>query len=289
MALVMAPNAGYSDLRIRPTTEQPGTDNPADNGAFRVWCQPSHMAKDDPIVFPGQQGKAHLHTFFGNTGANYASTSESIRTTGNSTCNGGIMNRSGYWVPSMIDTSNNAPLQPRNILSYYKTGPVTLIPRGLRMIAGNQKSTGPQTHAWFECNEKYESRSSSIPACGKGSLLSAAVKFPECWDGKNLDSPDHQSHMAYSSDYGNSCPASHPKKLPTLTIITYYNLTTDAGSSKLRLASDNYATSSPGGYSSHADWMMGWDETVHKAWVDNLLNKGLDGHAHLIGDGRTFY
>ena len=38
-------------------------------GAFRFICQASHEAYNDPIVFPGQPGKSHLHTFFGNTAA----------------------------------------------------------------------------------------------------------------------------------------------------------------------------------------------------------------------------
>lgn len=51
--------------------------------------------------------------------------------------------------------------------------------------------------------------------------IRATVIFPSCWDGKNLDSPDHQSHMAYSSQgmggtglAGAACPASHPVRVP---------------------------------------------------------------------------
>jgi hypothetical protein len=39
--------------------------------------------------------------------------------------------------------------------------------------------------------------SASIPTCPGSSYLSAKITFPGCWDGKNLDSPDHRSHMAY--------------------------------------------------------------------------------------------
>ena len=62
------------------------------------------MAFDDPIVYPGQVGKSHLHVFFGNTGANANSTAASIAGSGNSTCDGGTVNRSAYWVPALIDT-----------------------------------------------------------------------------------------------------------------------------------------------------------------------------------------
>ena len=34
--------------------------------------------------------------------------------------------------------------------------------------------------------------------------LELHVLFPDCWDGKRLDSPDHQSHMAYSRAYPNA-------------------------------------------------------------------------------------
>lgn len=39
-----------------------------------------------------------------------------------------------------------------------------------------------------------------------------------CWDGKNLDSPDHKSHVSYGqgsgANGGGACPSSHPIKLP---------------------------------------------------------------------------
>jgi len=45
-----------------------------------------------------------------------------------------------------------------------------------------------------------------------------------CWDGKNLDSPNHKDHVAYPSagpsnflSTGN-CPASHPVKIPQLML-----------------------------------------------------------------------
>lgn len=38
-----------------------------------------------------------------------------------------------------------------------------------------------------------------------------------CWDGVNLDSTDHKSHVAYPSgsfETGGACPSTHPVKLP---------------------------------------------------------------------------
>ena len=114
----VAPAIGYTELRVKPTTEIP----PATGGAFRVVCTPSHMSNDDPVVYPFQQGAAHHHTFFGNTSVNYKSDLMAFATTGNSTCKGGIMNRSAYWMPSMIDTVTNAAITPDLAIFYYKTG-----------------------------------------------------------------------------------------------------------------------------------------------------------------------
>jgi len=291
-ALIPAGSTGFDNLRLQPTTEQP-FDSPNDKGAFRVVCDYSHMNFDDAIVFPGQPWKAHLHAYFGNTGANYASTSESIRTTGNSTCTGGIMNRSAYWMPAIIDSSNNAPVKPRIAQMYYKHGVVQTIPRGLRMISGDMKrttsvSTAWERKAWFECNGVYANHQDNLIACGQGSELTLTVAFPPCWDGKNLDSPNHKDHMAFGEN--GVCPATHPKKLPTITMKTYYPVTKATGTATWRLSSDNYAKSGyNAGYSAHADFMMGWDEAIHKVTVDRCINPAKDCHAHLLGDGRMFY
>src|SRR5215210_4308885 len=55
--------------------------SPDEVGAFRFSCLPGHIARDDPIVYPGQPGKSHLHQFFGNTDTDANSTYQSLRTT----------------------------------------------------------------------------------------------------------------------------------------------------------------------------------------------------------------
>src|SRR5215204_5259145 len=88
-------------------------------GAFRFICNASHNKYDDPIVYPGQAGKSHLHTFFGNTTANASSTYESLRSAGDSSCQGGPLNRSAYWVPSML-TGAGKVVMPDYVSVYYK-------------------------------------------------------------------------------------------------------------------------------------------------------------------------
>ena len=49
-----------------------------------------------------------------------------------------------------------------------------------------------------------------------------------CWDGKNLDSPDHSSHVTYSGGYasgGGACPSAFPVKLPQIMYEVMWNIT----------------------------------------------------------------
>ena len=38
----------------------------------------------------------------------------------------------------------------------------------------------------------------NLPLCAPGEVAEASIEFPDCWDGRRLDSPDHQAHMTYS-------------------------------------------------------------------------------------------
>jgi hypothetical protein len=52
-------------------------------------------------------------------------------------------------------------------------------------------------------------------------------QLDSCWDGKNLDSPDHKSHVAYpvagaqtftGNSVGGACPSTHPVKIPQIML-----------------------------------------------------------------------
>lgn len=284
----MIPAVGFSTLLVYPTTQKP---DPSDVGAFRISCKPSHMLNDDPIVFPNQESASHHHTFYGNTTTNNASNLMALSTTGNSTCNGGIMNRSAYWHPSMINTVDGSPIVPTSALFYYKTDnpPVTMPPKGLRMIAGDSKATTGNGKDLFMCvppDGHFKGWFDHIPTCAVGDNLQMVVDFPQCWDGINLDSPNHKDHMAFTANGG--CPVSHPISIPGISITVNFKIDANTDTTKWRLSSDNYATSLPGGYSAHADWANGWNETFMQTFIDNCLNKKLDCAAHLLGDGRFF-
>ena len=274
---------------LAQTVFQPTT---TDIGSFREPCTFSHMAADDPIVFPGQPGASHMHTFMGNSDAGAASTADSIAGSGGSTCYGGTLNRTAYWQPTIIDIRTGQPIPPSGANFYYKLGYLGVVagtvqpfPKGLRIIAGDASATAATNSlARFACLSS-GTWQSAIPTCAVGDVLMASVTFPQCWDGVNLDSPDHKSHMAYGT--GTGCPTDHPVPLAEISIRFDYKVTEADNGSNWRLSSDNY--SGPGGYSMHADWFNGWDTATDTAFVNNCVNGNLDCHDMLLGDGRILY
>lgn len=286
---IPAPRGGFSSLRVQSTMEQP---NPTSDGTglFRTVCDFSHMNFDDAIVKPGETGTSHLHTYFGNTLSNGFSTAQTLQSSGDSTCRGGIGNRSSYWVPALVDGAGK-PLVPEQLLMYYKSGysipadQIRTFPEGLRVVAGDAKSTSAQQHAYWGCHEGYIGHPATIPDCGVGNHVVMTVVLPQCWDGVNLDSADHKSHMAYPQ--GNSCPSTHPVAIPEVTFNVLYKQTGSV--QDWRLVSDMYDASMPGGYSAHADWFAAWEPDMVEAFVEECINPEVDCHAHLLGDGRMIY
>ena len=165
-------------------------------------CRYSHQAPDDPIVFPGQPGLSHQHTFVGNRTTDAFSSFGSLRS-GGTTC----MRQddtAAYWVPALYQGAT--AVLPVAATVYYRRGTladVSPFPNNLRMIAGDAKATSPQGMriTFWSCGVgSGVDRSAEVPTCPdtRGSFLRLHIRFPECWDGRRLDSADHKSHMAYA-------------------------------------------------------------------------------------------
>lgn len=327
-ALIPAAVAGYADARVRSTYRNsstgadctPGSPNcsvppafvlggPSDIGAFRVSVGFAKMLYDDPIVFPGQPGVSHLHTYTGNAAIDAFTTTSSI-VTGNSTSDGGTLNRSSYWFPTMVDTGNGQPLVPTNNAVYYKgsyefdiSSVVQPLPTGLRMVSGNAKNTDPaKTGARYIClgpNGENPGWKNTITAayadgtCKVGGDFLMEVPFPMCWDGVNLDSPNHASHMSFAAQdqtppFAKHCPTTHPVVLPVISYNIHYTITDNTAVSRWRLSSDMDPTL-PAGISGHADYFLGWDATTMNKWLTNCIKAKMDCHADLLGGDQVLY
>jgi hypothetical protein len=231
---------------------------------FVETCRFNHSAPDDPIVFPGKAGASHDHTFVGNRSTSAFSTYASLRRSPTS-CRR-AKDTAGYWVPTLLQ--DGTPVFPLSATIYYRRGtlaPVTTFPNNLRMIAGDATATTPQGMrvTFWSCGAlSGVPPSSTVPTCpdARGSFLRLHVRFPSCWDGARLDSPDHKSHMAYAM--GRRCPSTHPVSVPAITQI--YRYPTRGG--------DGFALASGGQLSAHADFVNAWRPGALRRLVDDCLN-----------------
>jgi hypothetical protein len=245
---------------------------------WNVLCSADHFAMDDPIVFPGQPGMSHMHTFYGNTSTDAYSTVDSLAAASPSSCGRGMgtSDLSAYWVPSLMkDNGDGTSSVVKNDLHttvYYRRagggmGPgVQPFPVGLRMIAGSSMATSdqPLKIVQWTCGGGGQ-QTAHIHACPKDGLstaLHASLFFPSCWDGVHLDSADHKSHMAYASRRG-TCPRSHPVSLPQLNIQLDFPGV---------YGGPDYSLASGGIYSLHGDFFALWKNRVQNALVASCLN-----------------
>lgn len=321
------------------TTQQPSPAAPNSwRGIFRINCAFSHGAYDDPVVYPGQPYAAHQHSFYGFLGARYGTTVESmfaaeaIHAGSVSSCQGDRLNRSAYWVSTLLAPRyvngaratdehgqpawQSVPAVAGNDdeaheIFYYSAGiddvaAIQSIPPGLKMIAG-KASTGPAStpqaftvarwhcQSWNSSDAGNPRWSATIPECVAPDRLRFDLFFPSCWNGRDLDSADHQSHLAYPVTTGQTtaCPASHP--VPIVRVSYHYAFgvrpenadPTSRSSRGWRLSSDMYAVSATqaGGLSLHGDWVNGWHVEVLQTVLDSCIKRRLDCHDGNLANG----
>jgi hypothetical protein len=222
-------------------------------------CPLSHRAHDDPIVHPGHPGASHSHDFFGNRSTDARSTPGKLRRRG-TTCDPKA-DRSAYWAPTLRHRGRT--VAAARALFYYvvtarERSSVRAFPDGLRIIAGNeqtrQTAVSPR-YAWT-CTRTTVLHAARIPRCARGSRLVLRLRFPDCWDGRRSDSPDHRSHMAYSPD--GRCPESHPVAVPQLRFEIRYRT---RGGRRTRLSSGPVWTT-------HGDFVNAWDQEEFRRLLD---------------------
>ena len=232
---------------------------------FIAECAFSHSNRDDPIVFPGQPGVAHLHAFFGAVQADAVSTAASLLAS-DTLCDQQL-DHSSYWAPALID--HGEVIQPDKVTAYYRPGPgvepttVMPYPLGLKMIAGAvHDGPRPSTNvASWTCGVSPRN-DPTPPDCPPDKGLRMIVTFPDCWDGTNLDSPDHRSHVIYSA--GGNCPSTHSVAVPQLTTTLAYPIT--GTGHELSLSSGGIDTL-------HVDFFNAWDVNKLRTEVESCLHR----------------
>lgn len=252
----------------------------------------------DPIVTPGRVS-GHVHSVLGGSNFRLTTNTEKLR---NSECTSIPIaeDKSNYWFPHLYFQWVNGSFSSLNggAVIYYlfpeQAGTTTAFPDDFRMITGNptlrtyNASSFAQQAVSFLCLafNGETTRHTSLPinkACPNG--IRAQINFPCCWDGKNVDVPDHKSHVAFLSggpDSGECSDPRFPIRLPRIFIEVYWSTSEfEPFRSQAKNSTQPYVYSygDPTGYGYHADFINGWDKGVLQNAVDKC-------HCNPFGDPR---
>ncbi|KAI8623366.1 hypothetical protein F5Y19DRAFT_375213 [Xylariaceae sp. FL1651] len=260
---------------------------------LRFPCSTLTVQRLDPAGEPGSNPSSHVHHIVGGNAFNTTMTGDVGARATCTTCQMAD-DFSNYWTAHLYfkHPTNGSyhrvppiPVQPLlggsdgaqgGLTVYYtqfdlnkdnlKQQPIKSFPPGFRMTVGNPTATS-RSHIGlsYQCmtGGNRGALQADMPSKPCSGGIFTTHHFPPCWDGKNLDSPDHQSHMynTVNSDYfvnAPGCPASHPVRVPQVTFETTWD-TTKFNSMWPSGAPSPFVWSFEGNsYGTHADYMFGW-------------------------------
>jgi hypothetical protein len=236
---------------------------------FNASCLYSHSHPDDPIVFPGMAGASHMHSFIGNDRTDAFTTTDTLFANTGTSCKP-LEDLSAYWVPTLYE--HDRAIEPKDVVVYYGSRLVdpsrtVPFPQGFRMIAGDAKlqtATPAGSVNQFYCagagGEVGRSADGNWPRCASTANLMFQLVFPDCWDGKNLDSPTHKAHVSYMNN--GACTGDFPVAIPSVSFLISYP--TSGSTDGFRLASGMAS-------SMHGDVFAAWDNNAQGSRVKNCV------------------
>jgi hypothetical protein len=237
----------YVDITsVRPAPAGPARIAGASTGSLTENCGTDadgrHRNPDNVIAAPRQPGGAHhTHDYAGNLSTNAYSTDATLASAG-TTCDNG--DRSTYYWPVLrlsgqqgsdanavgggADGNLGRIITATTAVIRFVGSPATNVvpmPEFLRAAVGDPEALTDGNAAVaapkWTCTGYANRTTRQYPLCPAGSDVVRIFDFPNCWDGINLDSPTHTTHLVSEASNG-ACPhGTFPVPQLTLTL-TYH-------------------------------------------------------------------
>ena len=213
------------------------------------------VERADPIVSPGGVA-GHVHRVIGGSNFGVEIPSSDYLRESECTTSGIEEDKSAYWFPQLYFeyADGTFELVSGGPVTYYlfpnEPGKTTIFPDNFRMISGNSAKAPPmgsfeQQAVSFLClnfnggTTKHDFLPEKACPSGVRAQLVSSVwinspstvcltchkNFQSCWNGKDVDSTDHKSHVSYRAegpDRGD-CPPEFPVSLPRIFNEMYYD------------------------------------------------------------------
>ncbi|QDY76439.1 DUF1996 domain-containing protein [Streptomyces qinzhouensis] len=283
----------FVDIRsVRPNAQLPPNRRGASRGVFTTDCGVNANGlfnSDNVIVAPGvSNGAHHMHDYIGNQ-ANDAFASDRDLAAGATSCRNRGDRSSYYWPVLRLQNGRSeadadadgggrdknvgeiqTPSQVTLAFTGNPTGRVTAMPRLLRIITGDAKAfvNGPaNANASWSCTG-FENRQlkEKYPLCPRGSRVVRTFRFQSCWDGRNTDSANHRTHVAFT-DRDGRCPTGF-RPIPQLVQRIVYSLPPGPG-----FAVDSFPEQLHKPVTDHGDFINVFDEGLMRRMVA-CINEG---------------
>ena len=297
------PVAGdYVDITtVQPNAQTPKARSNASRGTFATSCGVNANGlfnSDNVIVAPGvSNGAHHFHDYVGNQ-ANNAFASDQDLANGETTCVDQGDRSTYYWPVVRLQNGTqeqdaNSPgggiegnageiVTPKQVTLDFVGSPqgkVTAMPRFLRIITGDAKAfvngTANANASWSCTGFEDRQLKDKYPLCPQGSDVVRTFKFQSCWDGRNIDSANHRTHVAFAQADG-ACPTGF-QAIPQLVQRIVYDIDApslqDGGRTVPLFAVDSFPEQLHKPVTDHGDFINVFDENLMKEMVD-CINAG---------------
>nr|WP_252539988.1 DUF1996 domain-containing protein [Streptomyces sp. RO-S4] len=286
---------------VQPNVSTPQPSGDASTGTFTSECGVNENGvfnSDNVIAAPGvSNGAHHFHDYIGNQATN-AFVSDDDLARADTSCQDQRDRSSYYWPVLRLQNGTeerdaNSPgggiegnageiVTPKDVTLTFVGNPkgeVTAMPRLLRIITGDAKSfvNGPaNANASWSCTG-FEDRQlkDKYPLCPQGSDVVRTFAFQSCWDGRNIDSANHRTHMAFTDAEGN-CPAGF-QPIPQLVQRIVYDVDApslnDGGKTVPLFAVDSFPEQLHKPITDHGDFINVFEEDLMDEMVA-CINEG---------------